>query len=307
LDGTLGWGSFLSQPSSFTTLSFTNGSDPSQLFNLPVSTYVIVQANGYVYSSNADQIRFQTISDDGVAITINTSTVLCNWTIHAATTDISPYYPISNGYTSFNLKYFQNDGDALLNFSYEISSMSGFQSNLSNRFLFSTIQVNSNITPLGSGLWVMWYNNPANATPNINLAPWTYWGAQIGTASNVSTINYSSALYPKPNNFMGRFRGYVFSYVPDFIRFTILIGFVYFAENGVYITLNNSPLMTNYVSVDTTTGWFPINPGYNPFEMLFYTNQGISFRLSWQTSNTMATQSNMTGRFFYDSSSQTPL
>lgn len=309
LDATLGWGSFLSQPSSFTTLSFTNGSYPSELFNLPVSSYVIVQANGYVFSSNADQIRFRTVSDDGVTITINTSTVLCNWTIHAATTDISSYYPISNGYTSFNLKYFQNDGDALLNFSYEISTMTGFQSNLTNRFFFSTIQVNSNITILGSGLWVIFYDNPTAARLNINLPPYTSWGGQIGTPSNVSTINYGTTSFPQSNNIIGRFRGYYFSYIPDSIQFTFNIQFTIFTEVGVYATFNNFGLMTNYQGQPYTSSYVPVNPGYNPFEIVYYgTSAGSPFiSMTWRTSNIPATQSNMTGRFFYDSSSQTPL
>jgi len=70
-----------------------------------------VRWTGYIKIPSSGSYTFQTVSDDGVRLTIDGSSVIDNWTDHGTATDTSASLTLTGGrYVPFTMDYYENGG-----------------------------------------------------------------------------------------------------------------------------------------------------------------------------------------------------
>jgi len=86
-----------------------------------LGNYVGVKISGYIYSPVATTIQFQTVSDDGVVVTLNGVNVITAWIYQGPTKNTSAVVDLNPGYNSFSILFFEGAGGAVLQFNYSIA------------------------------------------------------------------------------------------------------------------------------------------------------------------------------------------
>ena len=85
-----------------------------------------------MYSATATVVTFRTLSDDGIAVIFNGSTVLQNWTYHGDTFDNSASVTLPAGYTPIELRFFEWGGGFTCELYWSVGSTGTYASNGSN-------------------------------------------------------------------------------------------------------------------------------------------------------------------------------
>lgn len=89
---------------------------------------------GTLQAEEAGVYRFQTLSDDGVRVTLNGQQIINNWTVHAPTIDTSAAITLEAGkrYTIV-VDYFEKTGEAVMRLSWQKPGAAGFSAIPTNR------------------------------------------------------------------------------------------------------------------------------------------------------------------------------
>ena len=103
--------------------------------------YVGVQIAGYLYSPSNMTTTLQTVSDDGVIVNFNGTTVINNWTYHGPTTDTSASLIVNAGYNPIQILIFEGSGSAQLDFTYQLPTGAGYTGNLKCNFFYNYNQM----------------------------------------------------------------------------------------------------------------------------------------------------------------------
>lgn len=86
-----------------------------------------VQWNGYIRATETGNYQFQTVSDDGVRLTVNSQVVIESWTNHAATTDTSAsVFLVAGQVYPVLLEFYENGGLAEIRLRWQTPSGSSF-------------------------------------------------------------------------------------------------------------------------------------------------------------------------------------
>jgi YVTN family beta-propeller protein len=93
-----------------------------------------VKWTGTVQAEEGGIYRFQTLSDDGVRVTVNGQQVINNWTDHGPTTDTSPSITLEAGKRyAIVVDYYEKTGGAVMRLSWQKPGASGFSVIPTNR------------------------------------------------------------------------------------------------------------------------------------------------------------------------------
>jgi hypothetical protein len=103
--GSSGWGSLIGTAGAYNPINYQDGDS-----RIGQNDYVGVISKGFMYSASATVVTFRTISDDGIVVIFNGSTVLQNWTYHGDTPDTSASVVLPAGYTPIELRFFEWGG-----------------------------------------------------------------------------------------------------------------------------------------------------------------------------------------------------
>jgi hypothetical protein len=103
--GSSGWGSLIGTAGAYNPINYQDGDS-----RIGQNDFVGVISKGFMYSASQTVVTFRTISDDGIAVIFNGSTVLQNWTYHGDTPDTSASVTLPAGYTPIELRFFEWGG-----------------------------------------------------------------------------------------------------------------------------------------------------------------------------------------------------
>lgn len=85
-----------------------------------------VDWNGYIRATETGNYRFQTVSDDGVRLWVDSQLIIDNWTDHAATTNTSASVALTAGEVyPVRLQFYENGGQAVIRLRWELPSTPG--------------------------------------------------------------------------------------------------------------------------------------------------------------------------------------
>lgn len=101
-----------------------------------------IEWNGFVHVTETGQYRFQTVSDDGVRLTLDGQVIIQRWNDHARETDTSNTLTLTAGEIyPVRLQYYENGGQAEVRLRWQTPSSGGF------------VPVPAGPLPVGSGLY----------------------------------------------------------------------------------------------------------------------------------------------------------
>jgi hypothetical protein len=103
--GSSGWGSLIGTAGAYNPINYQDGDS-----RIGQNDFVGVISKGFMYSATATVVTFRTLSDDGIAVIFNGSTVLQNWTYHGDVFDTSASVALPAGYTPIELRFFEWGG-----------------------------------------------------------------------------------------------------------------------------------------------------------------------------------------------------
>ncbi|HSC66353.1 MAG TPA: DUF6701 domain-containing protein [Cellvibrio sp.] len=245
--------------------------------------------SGYIRVTQSGAYRFQTVSDDGVRLSIGGNLVINNWTDHSAATNTTGDINLVAGQTySVVLEYYENGGDATIRLQWRLPGASTY------------VAIPGGPTPtLGAGLYEC---TPVSVQPisscptGANLVAGitgNYFNNQTLTAPAAAT-RVDGPIYfdwgtgaPGPtvigaNTFSVQWNGYVQVTQSGLHRFQTN------SDDGVRLTVNGVLLIDqwNDHSVTThTSAALNLQAGKAyPIKVEFYENSGFAvMQLAWQT------------------------
>ena len=125
--GSSGWGSLIGTAGAYNPINYQDGDS-----RIGQSDFVGVISKGFMYSATQTVVTFRTVSDDGIAVIFNGSTVLQNWTYHGDTTDTSGSVTLPAGYTPIELRFFEWGGGFTCELYWSVGSTGTYTSSGSN-------------------------------------------------------------------------------------------------------------------------------------------------------------------------------
>lgn len=131
------------------TVNFEWGDNVAPAVGAPHNNFLI-KFEGYVTAPIAGDYKFRTISDDGIRVTLGTTTIINNWTEHSPTTDTSSTITLTAGEKrKIIIEYFELNGGAKLQLLWDGPHT------LSNEFVMienKYLSPQANILPIGWNL-----------------------------------------------------------------------------------------------------------------------------------------------------------
>ena len=98
-----------------TILQLDNQFGDGEVFDSGKNRGVAVQLKGYLHFTENGTYRFQTLSNDGVELTIDGRTVIIDPDVHSdRLSEVATYFVAEPGYRPVTVKYFQRKGTAAL-------------------------------------------------------------------------------------------------------------------------------------------------------------------------------------------------
>jgi hypothetical protein len=114
--GDTGWGKQLwSGP-----ITYVNIDDTYLQTRTGGSDYLGVQLSGYIYSPVTTTIQLETVSDDGVVVSLNGTNVISAWLYQGPTRTTSAVVTLNAGYNPIIMFYFEGGGGSVFQFQYRI-------------------------------------------------------------------------------------------------------------------------------------------------------------------------------------------
>lgn len=292
------WGVPVSTQALYTT-SIGNGTI-SSLFIAPRPYYYGVSAEGFFTVSTADRIIFRTLSDDGVILNLNNSTLISNWNGHASTFNSSASLIITPGTYSISMYHFQLTDRAIFEMYYNLSSVSqtAYLSNLSSFFTFPSTLLGSNtyVDPFANYdnyLYTTFWATNAGKTPDCNgplfsgaVTTGLYWSTIIQAPKAIDPIYFGVNHGDVASNYVNGVRnyscltsGFVYSPFPTTIVFNALF------DNGLVIQFNNQYVLSNWTQgslCNVTTATLTLSQGFNPIRCVWFdAGGGAQFDLTY--------------------------
>jgi len=121
--GYSGWGSLVGTAGAYDPINFQDGDS-----RITISDYFGVVSKGYMYSDTQTIVTFRTISDDGIVLFFNGTTVISNWTYHGDTQNDSASVTLPAGYTPIELRFFEWGGGATCELYWSVGSTGTYAS-----------------------------------------------------------------------------------------------------------------------------------------------------------------------------------
>ncbi len=235
---------------------------------------------GFVRVATTGNFTFQTVSDDGVRLTINGTRVIDNWTVHSPTTDTSAPVALTAGMDyPVTLEYFENLSGAVMRLNWKKPGDATFSVTPASDGTQGLDTAGSNPAPApasppaGTGLVGTYFNNITLTGPAVLVrteAPIAYFW---GTGSPDPAVNQSK--------FSARWVGVVR------VDATGSYAFQTISNDGVRLSVNGARLIDNWTDhVATTDTATPITltAGVDyPIVLDFYQNGGNAvMQLNWK-------------------------
>lgn len=115
--GSYGWGAQIGNGQPLNPVFINNA---SLLKSIKQQYNVLVTVEGYIYAPVPTTFQFKTITDDGISVRVNGSSVINNWSYHGPATDDSGPVILHPGYNPIQIYFFQGSIGCLLDFQVRI-------------------------------------------------------------------------------------------------------------------------------------------------------------------------------------------